>query len=108
MLGLKLHGDHFTVEPCIPSQWPGYRVVYRHGERQTAYHITVENRTGAGRPDGAVPPGRFGCVAAVELDGAPLQGCRVPLADDGQRHEVRVVIGASPAESPVAGGQEKA
>ena len=82
MLGLKLHGDHFTVEPCIPSHWPGYSMVYRRGE--TSYHISVENSAGATCQ-----------VEAIELDGSPLPGCKVPLVDDRQRHEVRVTMGVA-------------
>ncbi len=80
VLGLKLHGDHFTVEPCIPSHWPGYSMVYTRGE--TSYRISVEK--GAGQTSQ---------VQKVELDGSPLPDCKVPLVDDRQRHEVRVVMG---------------
>src|SRR5436190_9779817 len=39
ILGLKLHGDHFTIEPCIPSHWPGYSMIYRYGS--SVYRIEV-------------------------------------------------------------------
>jgi cellobiose phosphorylase len=79
ILGLKLHGDHFTIEPCIPSHWPGYSMVYRRGE--TSYRISVENGSGASRG-----------VQAIELDGSPLPDLKVRLVDDGQMHEVRVTM----------------
>jgi cyclic beta-1,2-glucan synthetase len=91
MLGLKLHGDHLTVEPCIPTQWPGFTMIYRHGAG--SYHISVENSHGA-----------MCGVAAVELDGVPLPDRRVPLVDDGKRHVVQVTMGeAMAADPPVSG-----
>ncbi len=32
-------------------------------------------------------------IRSLELDGAAQAGCEIVLADDGQRHEVRVVLG---------------
>jgi cyclic beta-1,2-glucan synthetase len=86
ILGLKLHGDHFTIEPCIPSHWPGYSLTYRH--RDTSYRISVKNSAGDELSGGCD-------VKAVELDGASLPNRKVPLVDDGQRHEVHVVVGIS-------------
>lgn len=41
ILGLKVRGDHFTVDPVIPSSWPGFRMRYvRAGVR---YRIEVDN-----------------------------------------------------------------
>jgi cyclic beta-1,2-glucan synthetase len=85
ILGLKLHGGHFTVEPCIPSHWPSYSMIYRRGE--TSYRIRVENGAGATCQ-----------VQGIELDGSPLGDCKVPIVEDGQSHEVRVVMGS--AKSP--------
>ena len=89
MLGLKLHGDHFTVEPCIPSNWPGYTMTYRHGE--TTYKIAVENKQGGTCQ-----------VASVELDGAAAPGCKIPLTNDGKEHNVRVVLVPGAVQVPVA------
>ncbi|MEP6774663.1 MAG: hypothetical protein ABJA50_03630, partial [Chloroflexota bacterium] len=89
MLGLKLHGDHFTVEPCIPSHWPGYTMTYRHGE--TTYKIAVENKEGGTCQ-----------VASVELDGAAALDCKIPLANDGKEHHVRVVLVPGAVKVPVA------
>jgi cyclic beta-1,2-glucan synthetase len=79
ILGLKRHADHLTVEPCLPSHWPGYTMTYRFGK--STYHITVENEEGA---SGA---GR------VEMDGSTLRGGKIPLVDDGAEHQVKVVMG---------------
>ncbi|MFL5733805.1 MAG: GH36-type glycosyl hydrolase domain-containing protein, partial [Chloroflexia bacterium] len=82
ILGLKRRGKYLTVEPCIPSHWPGYRITYRFGT--STYNIQVER---SGTP--AREPG------AVELDGQPVPRGRIRLTGDGKAHEVRVVLAGS-------------
>ena len=59
---------------------------YRCGS--ACYHVRVEN-----------PHGVETGVAAVELDGRPVEG-GVPLVDDGREHAVRVVMGIGVAAAP--------
>jgi cyclic beta-1,2-glucan synthetase len=80
ILGFRLRGDVLTLEPCIAPSWPGYEVTYQH--RSATYHVKVEN------PD-RVEQG----VRRVEVDGEERPDGTIPLADDGQRHEVRVLLG---------------
>ena len=80
ILGLRPAGDTLHIEPCIPTGWPGYEVTYRH--RSATYRIRVENPAGADRG-----------VWSVAMDGQPIPGGAVPLRDDGQVHDVRVVLG---------------
>jgi cyclic beta-1,2-glucan synthetase len=80
ILGFQLRGDRLLVDPCIPGDWPGFEVVYRH--RSAVYRIRVENPEGVERG-----------VASVELDGQPLGTREIPLADDGQTHDVIVRLG---------------
>jgi cyclic beta-1,2-glucan synthetase len=84
ILGLRLGGKTFAIEPCIPSGWPQYRLAWRDGT--TRYEVRVEN-----------PHGRSGGVAEATLDGAPVDAARIPRLADGQSHVVRVVLG-EPAE----------
>ncbi|HET9315774.1 MAG TPA: carbohydrate-binding protein, partial [Vicinamibacteria bacterium] len=84
LLGLSRQGDTFSVDPCIPTWWPGFEVRWRFGG--TTYVITVENRGRRGR----------GLVEAA-LDGRPIDPRAVLLADDGGTHAVHVVLG-DPAE----------
>ncbi|HEX3274490.1 MAG TPA: glucoamylase family protein [Gemmatimonadales bacterium] len=77
LLGFTRRGDRLTIEPRVPASWPEYTIEYRHGTSR--YTITVE------RP-GEARPGR----QQVLLDGHPLAGEEIPLADDGMTH--RVVI----------------
>jgi cellobiose phosphorylase len=80
ILGLKLHGDHFTIEPRIPSHWPGYKMIYKHGT--SSYRISVENPRGGTQVQTS--------LRSVELDGTILPHHNVPILNDGRRHEVRV------------------
>jgi cellobiose phosphorylase len=82
ILGLRKVGDTLQIEPCIPQDWAGYELNYRYGD--TSYRISVEN------PDGV----NHG-VRQMTLDGEELDDKGVPLADDGNHHEVSVVMGQS-------------
>ena len=88
ILGLTKHGDTLLFDPCIPREWPGFKIIYRHGTSR--YEISVENPRGFTRG-----------VISLELDSRLLPlGNAVPLLDDGITHQVRIVLGETPA-SPV-------
>jgi cellobiose phosphorylase len=80
ILGLHIRGGALHFKPCIPAQWPGFEVTYRFGS--ATYHVQVDNSAGASHG-----------VRSVTADGQPCAGGTVPLRDDGQAHEVRVVLG---------------
>ncbi|HET9736106.1 MAG TPA: hypothetical protein VFP62_12610, partial [Burkholderiales bacterium] len=82
ILGFRVQGAFLLVDPCIPKAWPGFEIVYKH--RSATYEIAVENPKGVSRG-----------VASASLDGQalPAGSARVPLADDGAVHKVRVVLG---------------
>jgi cyclic beta-1,2-glucan synthetase len=80
ILGFRKQGDLLLLDPCIPKAWPGFEIVYRHGSAR--YDIAVENPQGVSRG-----------VASASLDGKALDAARVPLADDGAVHKVKVVLG---------------
>ncbi|MCC6165940.1 MAG: hypothetical protein IT329_01820 [Caldilineaceae bacterium] len=79
ILGLRRDAQSLWLEPCIPAHWPGFKLTYRLG--RTCYRFTVENPDGVQRGD-----------TTVSLDGQPLSSGRVPLVDDGQEHQVCVVL----------------
>ena len=79
ILGFRLRGARLEIDPCIPPAWPGFTLTFRH--RSARYEIVVSN-----------PRGATGGVASVELDGMPLDGPSLPLADDGTTHRVCVVL----------------
>jgi hypothetical protein len=62
-----------------PAHRPRYEVTYRY--RSATYPIVVENPHGLERG-----------TAQVSVDGAEPTDGLVPLAGDGQRHEVQVVL----------------
>jgi cellobiose phosphorylase len=80
ILGFKLRGSHFTIDPCIPASWPNYELVYSHQEAR--YRIVVENPHGVSRG-----------VEMVELDGVEMDDKWVPLSGEEGTHSVRVVLG---------------
>jgi cyclic beta-1,2-glucan synthetase len=80
ILGLRRSGATFAVDPCISSAWPGYEITWWLGE--TRYRIAVSN-----------PDGRCRGVRTATLDGHAVNHLAIPLVDDGQAHEVAVVLG---------------
>jgi len=86
VLGFQLRGDQLRIDPCIPKHWAGFQLTYQRRGRQhaiTRYVITVEN-------PGHVCRG----ITRVELDAKALTTAdAIALADDGQTHTLRVVLG---------------
>jgi cyclic beta-1,2-glucan synthetase len=85
ILGFKLRGDRLTMEPCVPRWWREFEITYRRG--RATYRIKVENPLAIHRG-----------VATLELDGILQPVAEISLADDGQSHTVRIVMGEKPAE----------
>ncbi len=81
ILGITKQGNALQINPCIPGDWPGFKIDYRFGA--THYKINVEN------PEDHVNRG----VRQVLLDGNTLPDNRISLVDDGQPHEIRIVMG---------------
>jgi cellobiose phosphorylase len=84
IFGFQRRGDKLTINPVIPKDWPGFHLRYRF--QNTIYHISIENPDHCSRG-----------VAVVELDGVAIADKIVPLRDDAQPHEVRVVLGENPS-----------
>jgi cyclic beta-1,2-glucan synthetase len=80
MLGLRRRGATFGIDPCIPSSWPGYDIRWRVG--CTTYDIVVTN-----------PDRQCRGVRSATLDGVEVDGAAIPIAADGHRHAVRIVLG---------------
>jgi cyclic beta-1,2-glucan synthetase len=80
ILGLRREGNTLRIAPCIPMDWPGYELIYRHSS--TGYHIRVENPAGVNQG-----------VKRVMMDGNILPDANIPLLDDGRPHEVHVLMG---------------
>ncbi len=80
MLGFHLQGEVLRIEPCIPRSWRSFEINYTRAG--TLFQITVEN-----------PSGICSGVAEVRFDGKPLQSGDIPLLEDGQTHQISVVMG---------------
>ena len=83
ILGITRMGKVLIIDPCIPKNWPGFKVDYRFGT--THYKISVENPEGITRG-----------VRKIMLNGIPLPDNQIPLTEDGGQHAVRVIMGAVP------------
>jgi cellobiose phosphorylase len=80
ILGITRAGTALNIDPCIPHDWPGFKVDYRFGN--THYKISVENPNGVNQG-----------IQIVLLDGKPLPDNSIPLTDDRQTHVVQVLMG---------------
>lgn len=76
LLGLHLERDTLRFEPCLPADWPSYKVHYRY--RETMYHITLHQGSGSPR------------VQKVLTDGVEQADRLVHLVDDRVDHEVEI------------------
>ncbi len=79
LLGLRLDVDKLHLAPCLPADWQGFTVHYRH--RETVYHIKAARAA-------AVSGGM-----TVTVDGVEQQDPVIPLADDRREHLVEVRMG---------------
>jgi len=81
ILGLQIRADKLVFNPCVPNDWGSYSIFYQH--KNSRYEITVENPNGVERG-----------IVRIELDGEDQSnGNSITLQDDGQLHQVRVVLG---------------
>jgi len=84
ILGLTLHGDSISIDPCIPPSWPGFEL--RLNWKGSCWEIQVTN------PD-AVSRG----IKELTMDGTALLGRgarRIPFSRDGKTHQLKVVLGS--------------
>lgn len=79
MFGIRRDYDGLRVDPCLSVQLPQVEL-WRHF-RGADYHVMIDNH--AGRRTG---------TRSITVDGQALEGNRLPVFADGQRHEVHVVI----------------
>lgn len=78
--GIKPGYTGLVVDPCIPREWPEFRV--QREFRGARYRITVKN-----------PNGVCKGVAEMKVDGQIVAGNIVPIAEPGSEVEVDVTMG---------------
>jgi cyclic beta-1,2-glucan synthetase len=77
VLGFRLRANTLTLQPVIPTDWPGYEIRYRY--RSSIYEIMVQREVS------------FDAIV-VQLNGECVSGNIIRLADDGLLHKVVVRI----------------
>jgi cyclic beta-1,2-glucan synthetase len=77
VLGFRLRANTLTLQPVIPTDWPGYEIRYQY--RSSTYEIRVQREVS------------FDAIV-VQLDGECVSGNIIRLADDGRVHKVVVRI----------------
>lgn len=80
ILGIRPEVDGLRIDPCIPSEWKGYRASRRFRGKQLI--IEVENLSG-------VSTG----VRSIILNGDPLEGNLIPAELLKDKNTVKVVMG---------------
>ncbi len=80
ILGIKPDYEGLVIDPCIPKNWKGYRVIRFY--RGVRYHITVQNPHGVSRG-----------VKQLLINGTPIKGNLVPYKAEDKEVEVTAVLG---------------
>lgn len=80
LMGLVIEGDSLSFSPSLPSEWTECSITYKRGASE--YAIRYEK-----------PAGAKSSVLAVTVNGEPVEGKQVKLADDGRRYEIKVTLG---------------
>jgi cellobiose phosphorylase len=82
ILGIRPAYDGLKVDPCIPSEWEGFKVTRKF--RGATYEITVKN-----------PRKVMKGVALLTVDDRVITSNIIPLMPAGTTHKVEVVMGKS-------------
>ncbi|MBI9019756.1 MAG: glycosyl transferase [Verrucomicrobia bacterium] len=80
ILGLRPRHNGLLIDPCIPRTWNGFTLTRKF--RGATYQISVKNPAGVSRG-----------VKSVAVDGHPIDGNIVPVAEAGAVVAVEVTLG---------------
>jgi cellobiose phosphorylase len=80
ILGIQPDYDGLIVDPCIPTDWKGFKVSRKF--RGAEYHIDVQNPSGVSKG-----------VKEIIVDGRSQTSNVIPLFEDGEEHQVKVILG---------------
>ncbi len=94
ILGFRVRENRLTLVPCVPPEWPGFSIQYRH---RGAHHVTPYEIIVDKQPDPRAQP-------LLVVDGAVQNAGRntVDLVDDGASHSVHMMWRASTAHEDFA------
>lgn len=79
ILGIRPEFDGLVVDPCIPKDWPEFKV--RRKFRDAVFNIQVFNPSRVSKG-----------VVSIEVDGQFVAGNKIPLHDPGE-YQVAVILG---------------
>ena len=80
ILGIQPDYDGLIVDPCIPNDWKGFKISRKF--RGALYEIDVQNPNGVSKG-----------VKEVIVDGQSQTSNVIPLFEDGEAHQVKVIMG---------------
>ena len=78
ILGLKVHYNTMSIQPCIPKEWEEFSIKYKFGE--SIYNIKVKN-----------PNRQNTGVKKVILDGKEIEN-KIPLDSSGKIFNIEVYM----------------
>jgi cellobiose phosphorylase len=79
ILGIRPEIDGLTIDPCIPSDWPEFRVKRRFRGATYLIHVSNPNKVSKG-------------VVEMRVDGELVAGNKVAIFTSGE-HRVEVILG---------------
>ena len=85
LLGLHRVGNTLTLKPCIPADWPEYRIDYRFGASRYLIHVSLTEADGA-----------MSVPGSLTVDGIDQASRQIELVDDASIHLVEMSLPRSP------------
>jgi cellobiose phosphorylase len=79
ILGIRPQKEGLLVDPSIPSSWTGFGVTRKF--RNAIYQINVRNPKHVNKG-----------IQSMTVDGKKVEGNLIPIFDDGEIHQVEVVM----------------
>jgi cyclic beta-1,2-glucan synthetase len=73
--GLRVNQSKLSIKPCIPKEWSGFELIYRHGSSR--YHISIFNNQNEEN---------------IFLNGIKMKDQQIILKDDGKTNLVTVKL----------------
>ncbi|MGK0468100.1 GH36-type glycosyl hydrolase domain-containing protein [Clostridium sp.] len=80
ILGVKPEYDGLSIDPCIPSDWNGFKIIRVY--RGDIYNIEVSNPKHVSKG-----------VKIIKVDGRIIEEKTLPLFGDGSSHKIEIEMG---------------
>ena len=92
---MKRRGDALLLDPQPRADWKEFKVQYRYGASTYKLMFLRKRATGSGHTlnEMVSPVRKLGSPLTLILDDAESwEGNRLPLIDDGQPHDVKILF----------------